>query len=115
MARGRPFATAASRPLKSSGLAFAVGTDHGQDIPLGQDQVVLLIDLDLRSGVLGVDDAVADLDVQLHPLPGLLVVLAVADSFDEALLGLLLSGVRQNDATFRRLFPLQGLYYHTIG
>src|SRR5919201_266517 len=42
--------------------------DDGEHVAGGQDQVLVPADLDLGAAVLGVDDGVADLDVQRHPV-----------------------------------------------
>src|SRR5262245_15027567 len=61
-----------------------------------QDQVLVAVDLDLGAAVLGVDDRVADLDVERHAAVAVLVPAARAGSHDGALLGLLLRGVRDH-------------------
>src|SRR6266540_4246325 len=81
---------------RSAGTAGCLLGDDGEDVARGQDQVLLAVVLDLGAAVLGVDDRVAHLDVERHPLavleaPG-------ADRDDLALLGLLLGGVRDDNA-----------------
>src|SRR6266542_1862338 len=81
--------------------------DDGEHVAGGEDQVVLAAVLDLGAAVLGVDDGVADLDVERHP--GAVLEPARADRDDLALLGLLLGGVRDDDAGGGRLLALTGL------
>src|SRR6266536_1092418 len=91
----------------------AVAGDHGEDVLLRDDQVLDVLQLELVAGVLGVQHLVADL--QLHRDLGPVVQdPAGADGLDDALLGLLLGGVRQDDPALRHLFPFDGLYDHTI-
>src|SRR6187402_657264 len=81
--------------------------DHGQDVLLGEDQKLLLIQLELRARVLLEEDLLALGD--LHRLARPVVEGAAgADGEDGALLGTLLGGVRQDDAALRRLLPWGG-------
>src|SRR5215469_13187190 len=73
------------------------GLDDAEDVFLTQDEVLLAIDLDLRSRVLPEQDAVARLDVERDDL-AIVVQLPPADRDHLALLGLLLGGVRDDDA-----------------
>ena len=72
------------------------------------DEQVFAFDLEFGAGVLGVEDLVPGLDV--HRL-ALAVVedLARAGGDDRALLGLLLGGVRQDDAALGHLLALARL------
>src|ERR671921_811812 len=70
----------------------------GQHVGLAEDEEVLTLDLDLRAAVLGVQDLVTLGDVERDALLALVVPLAVTDGDDLALLGLLLGGVRKDDA-----------------
>src|SRR6266702_2045539 len=79
----------------------------GEHVAGGEDPVVLAAVLDLGAAVLGVNDGVADLDVERHP--GAVLEPARADRDDLALLGLLLGGVRDDDAGSGRLLALAGL------
>src|SRR5258708_6689634 len=97
----------------SVGSALAVG-DDGENVLLRQDQVLGLVELDLTAGVLRVDHAITDLDVEGDTLPGLLVVATVADRLDQTLLGLLLGSVGQHDAALGHLLALDGLDHDTI-
>src|SRR6266508_4186305 len=81
--------------------------DDGQDVASREDQVLLPLDLDLGTAVLRVDDAVADLDVDRHPLP--LLETARTHRHDLALLRLLLGRIGDHDAGDRRLLLLLGL------
>ena len=70
------------------------------------DEEILAVHRDLRAAVLGVEDLVALRDVERDALLAFVVVAAVADRDDLALLGLLLGGVREDDATRRGLLLL---------
>src|SRR5436309_1257169 len=79
--------------------------DHAEDVLLAHDEVLLAVDLDLRSGVLPEQDLVADLDVEGHHF-AVVVHLAFADRDDLAVLRLLLGGIRDDDAALRLLHRL---------
>src|SRR4029077_14141928 len=81
----------------SSPLLRFSGLDDPEDVFLTQDEVLLAIDLDLGSRILAEQDTVARLDVEGDDL-AFLVELSPADCDDLALLGLLLCGVRDDDA-----------------
>src|SRR3954447_20558177 len=81
----------------------------GQNVGLTEDEQLLAVDLDLRAAVLGVQDLVTLRDVERDALLALVVPLAVAHGDDLALLGLLLGGVRQDDAAGGGLLLLDGL------
>src|SRR5205085_7474920 len=82
--------------------------DDAEDVFLAHHQMLLAVDLDLGAGVLREQHAVARLDVQGAHL-SVLEDLAVSDSDDLALDGLLLGGVGDDDATLRLLFLLHAL------
>ena len=82
--------------------------DLGQHVAAGEDQQVLAVDGDLGAAVLGVDDGVADLDVERDQLAGVLGATAGADGEDLALLGLLLGGVGDDQARGGGLLGLAG-------
>src|SRR5207245_11616388 len=90
------------------GSGLAVGHD-GEDVLLGHDQVLGLVELDLAPRVLGIDHAVPDLDVEGLALAGGLDEAPVADGLDQALLGLLLGRVGKDDAALGLLLPLDRL------
>src|ERR1700688_2192429 len=98
-----------SRSLTGSLLAV----DHGQDLVLAQDDVVLVADLDLAAGILAHQHVVAGLDVHGRPL-ALVVQLAWADGDDLGLLRLLLGGVGDGDATPHLLLLLDALHHHSV-
>src|SRR4051812_1774355 len=79
--------------------------DDREHVAGGQDEVLLGAELDLGAAVLREDDGVTLVDVQRQPLA--VLEAAGADSDDGALLGLLLGGVRDDDAGRRRLLGLQ--------
>src|SRR5262245_39760051 len=76
--------------------------DHGEDVVLAQDGVLLAVDLDLAAGVLAEEDAVALLDVERAHRP-VLEDPAVADRDHAPLLGLLLGRVGDDDPAFALL------------
>src|SRR5215213_11694823 len=86
----------------------ALGLDDREDVLLGEDQEILALDLELGPRVLGVQDLVPDRDVDRFARP-VVQDLARADRQDLALLGLLLRGVRQDDARLRHLLTRRGL------
>src|SRR6266508_2108444 len=81
--------------------------DDGQNVASRGDQVLVPLALCLGPAVLRVDDAVADLDVDRHPLP--LLETARTHRHDLALLRLLLGRIGDHDAGDRRLLLLLGL------
>src|SRR6266550_1669117 len=87
--------------------------DDRQNVLLADDEEVVTLDLELGPGVLGVEDLVALLDV--HGL-ALAVVEdpARAGRQDRALLGLLLGGVRQDDAALGHLLTRGWLDHDAI-
>src|SRR5262245_57245084 len=76
--------------------------DHGEDVVLAQDGVLLAVDLDLAAGVFAEEDAVALLDVERAHRP-VLEDPAVADRDHAPLLGFLLGGVGNDDPAFALL------------
>src|SRR5256886_16298928 len=97
---------------------FSVGEgllllDDAEDVFLAHHQMLLAVDLDLGAGVLREQHAVARLDVQGAHL-SVLEDLAVSDSDDLALDGLLFGGIRDDDATLRLLFLLHALDDHAV-
>src|SRR5262245_26605480 len=77
--------------------------DDGQDFVFAQDQVLLAVDLDVGPGILAEEDLVSGLDVQ-RQLGAVLEDLPVAHRDHLALLGLLLRGVGDDDASLDGLF-----------
>src|ERR671918_385010 len=110
------FAGMTEPPQAAAGTAaFSTGVrslllDDGQDVPGRQDQVLNAPDLDLGPPVLGVQDAVADLDV--HGDPGTVLEPAGADGHNISLLGLLLRGVGDDDPRYGHLLFLARLHHH---
>src|SRR5215207_749926 len=110
--------TPASRPRRASSSnlsSLAISSlHHREDVAARQDQQVLAIDGDLGAAVLGVQDGLADGDVEGDQLAGVLGALAGADGEDLALLRLLLGGVGDDEAGGGRLLGLVGLYDDAI-
>ena len=77
------------------------------------DEEVLVIELEFGPGVLGVEDLVALLDVHRLAL-AVFEQAARAGRHDGAFLGLLLDGVREDDAALGHLLARGGLDDHTI-
>src|SRR6185503_1048500 len=73
--------------------AALIGDDR-EDVLLADDEELLLVDLELGPRVLGVENLLADFDVDRLAL-SLIVEGARADGEDLALLGLLLGGIGQ--------------------
>src|SRR5437762_5661769 len=72
-----------------------------EHVARGENEVLVAFDLDLGAAVLGVDDAVADL--QSHRDKLAVLEAAGADGHDLTLLRLLLGGVRDDDPAGRLL------------
>ena len=73
----------------------------------------MAVHLDVAAGVLGEEDLVARLHVQLT-YRSIFLNLAVADGNDQALLGLLLRRVGDHEAALRRLFARTWLNDHAV-
>src|SRR6266478_939421 len=86
--------------------------DDAEDVPLREDEKVLSVDDDFGPSVLGVDDPVALLDIEGHALA--IVEPAWADAEDDALLGLLLRGVRDHETRGQRLVAVVGADEHPV-
>src|SRR5215510_4660932 len=93
--------------------AGRLAADDREDVLLADDEEVLVVDLELRAGVLGVEDLVALLHV--HGL-ALAVIedAAGAGGEDRALLGLLLGRVREDDAALGHLLAGGGLDHDAV-
>src|SRR5262245_37662961 len=83
--------------------------DHGEDVVLGHDEILLAVEAHLVAGVGGEEHAVADLHLERGPL-AIVERLAFADREHLALLGLLLGRVREDDAPGCLLVGLQTLH-----
>src|SRR5713101_2870174 len=89
--------TQPSRPGWVGGVRSARLLDDGQHVVFLHDQILLVVDLHLGTGVLPEQDAIVGLHIQ-GDLLAVLVHLPVAYRDDLALLGLLLGGIRDDDA-----------------
>src|SRR6185312_3684874 len=96
------------RPLRPGLHARVLLDDDGEDVAGGEHQVLVAADLDLGSAVLRVDDDVALGDVDGNAV-AVVVNAARAHGHDLALLGLLLGGVRDDQAGSRGLLGLERL------
>src|SRR5690349_10654181 len=100
-------------PLLLLLLLLAVAGEDRQHVFLRDDQVLDLVDLEFVAGVLGVEHLVADLELHRH------VGAAVQDpsgphGLDDALLGLLLGGVRKDDPALGLFLTLDRLDHHAV-
>src|SRR5438128_11213806 len=94
-------------------LLLAVCADDGEDVLLGDDQVLDVVDLELVADVLRVEHLVADLELHRHR--GTVVQdPSGPHCLDDTLLGLLLGGVRKHDPALRPLFLLHRLDHHAV-
>src|ERR1700710_1647798 len=89
-------------------LSGVRSADDGEHVARREDEVLLAGVLDLGAAVLAVDDLVADLDVERDPV-AVVVDATRSDAEALALLGLLLGGVRDDQAGGCGLLGLQGL------
>src|SRR5262249_55251423 len=83
--------------------------DDGQDVLLADDEELVVLELELGAGVLAVEHLLPDLDVHRHPL-ALAVEGARTHGHDHPLLGLLLGGVRKDDAALGHLLARHRLH-----
>src|ERR1035438_8071138 len=87
---------------------FALARQLGQNVRLGEDQGFFVFNLDVRSGILPENDAVADFHIQgMHFA---LFATAGANRDDFAFLLLLFSGVRNDDAALDAFFFFNALH-----
>src|SRR6266852_7635246 len=100
--------TQPSRPGRVGGVRSPRLLDNGQHVVFLHDQILLVVDLHLGAGILAEQDAVVGLYVQ-GDLLAVLVHLPVAYRDDLALLGLLLGGIRNDDAALLDFFLLLAL------
>src|SRR5574342_299297 len=87
--------------------------DDGEHVLFTQDQVLLVVQLDLGTGVLAEENLVARLHIE-RDLLALVVHLPVPHRDDLALLGLLLRGVRDDDAALLDLLLLLTLDENSV-
>src|SRR5262245_1573803 len=94
-------------------LGWTLLLQHPHDVALLHDEELLPVDLHLGARPLAEQDLVALLYVERDELPGL-VAGARAGSDDLALLGLLRSGIRDNDAAGRLGLGLHAADGHAV-
>src|SRR5438094_9091687 len=96
----------ASSPNRTSfaAMAFLLRLDDAEDVLLPEDQVLLAVELDLAAGVLAEQHTIAFLDVGRQHLP--VFAPARAHGHPEALLGLLLGRVGDDDPPGAALLPV---------
>src|SRR5688572_6211080 len=94
-------------------LVGAVADHDGQNVGFAQDQQLILVELELGARVLGEQNLLALLHVGDDALTGIEDP-AWPDSENLALLGLLLCGIRQDDAALCDLLALEWLDYHPV-
>src|SRR5690606_1164529 len=86
--------------------------DDREDVAGREDEVLLAVVLDLGAAVLAVQNDVADLHVELDALA--VLDAARTDGQDDALLGLLLGGVRNDQARSRGLLGVERLDHDAV-
>src|ERR1700682_1462689 len=94
-------------------LLLAVGRDHGEHVLFRDDQVLDLVELEFVAGVLGVKHFVADFELHRH-LGAVVQDPSGAHGLDDALLGLLLGGVRKHDPALGFLFSFDRLDHYAV-
>ena len=103
----RPRPAGGDLSQRATSLGDGSGND-GEHVAGGEDEVLLAGVLHLGAAVLAVDDLVADGDVERDAV-AVVVDATRADRQDLALLGLLLGGVRDDQAGGRGLLGVEGL------
>src|SRR6202023_2214588 len=94
---------------RSGGLPLGMGLfENAHDVAFLHDQVFDAVDLDFGARPLAEQNAIADLDVERNELARL-VAAARPDGDDFALRGLLLGGVRDDDAAGTLLLGIDAL------
>jgi len=88
--------------------------DDRQNVASRQQQVLLAVVLDLGAAVLAVNHDVPDLDVQRDALFAILVEATGANCQDGTLLGLLLGGIRNDQARSSGLLGLERLDQNAV-
>src|SRR6266487_2791819 len=87
--------------------------DHSEDVVGAHDLELLAIQLDFRAAVLADQDAVAFLDFERDFLP-VIIGLARAERDDDALLGLFLGGIGDDDAALLGFLLFSRLNEETV-
>src|SRR5690606_3447429 len=82
--------------------------DDREDVPLLENQELLVVELELRARILGEEHVVADRDFHRDTI-AILVEAALPNRNDLAALRLLFGGVRKNDTALRDLVALNRL------
>src|SRR5580700_4630934 len=91
---------------------FRSALENTQNFVLAHDQVLIPVDLDVRSGIFAEQDAIARLYVQRLTRPGLLVNLSAADGDDFAFLRFFLCGIGDEQPTGRLLRAILDPFDH---
>src|SRR5690348_6583458 len=87
--------------------------DDRQNVLLGQDQQIFLVEFEFGAGVLRKQDFIADLDVHRHPL-AVFIAPTLTGGDDRAPLRLFLGRIRQDDAGLGRFFASGRLDHDAI-
>src|SRR5438477_7500590 len=98
--------------LLLAGGRFGHPADFRQDFFLSEDQVLLVVDFDVTSGVFAEQDPVADLHVQRDTAS--LFHLSRSDGHDFTLLRLFFRRFGDNDPAFRGFFLFQPAYEDAV-
>src|SRR5438132_3406316 len=101
-------------PLLLSWLLLAVAGEDRQNVFLRHDQILDLVDLEFVAGVLGVEHLVADLELHRH-LGAVVEDPSGPHCLHDALLGLLLGGVRKDDPALGLFLFLDRLDHYAVG
>src|SRR5215213_4779907 len=87
--------------------------DDRQDVLLGQDQQILVVELELSAGILGEEHFIAGRDIHRDAI-AVLVATAVTDRDDRATLRLFLDRVRDDDPRFGRFLAVRRTHHHAV-
>src|SRR5258705_2731311 len=102
-----------SNLISLAAMVSAPSAQNGEDVFLAQNDVLLSGQRDFVAGVLPVEDAVADFHVEWSDST-VVLDFALARRHDDALLGLLLRGVGDEQSPGRLLLALRGLEEQSV-
>src|SRR6202142_2981066 len=105
--------TGVSSAIICWGLSYSTLLNNGENFVLAENGVLVVIELDLGSGVLPDQNLVAFLAVELDPLP-IIRILSFADGDHFCFLGLFLGGIRNDDSPPYLLFDFDTFHENSI-